>query len=299
MRFQQVLKCGKGCSDLAVQKRKLMIQDSIYDRVAEAARWLQGRLGTVPRTAIILGSGLGGFTDRFEDALSIPYAEIPNWPPAGVAGHAGRLVAGSIAGREVIAVSGRVHLYEGLPPSEVVFPVRALGLAGVNVMILTNAAGGLNTGFAPGSLMVIDDHVNMMGANPLAGANDERLGPRFPDMSEVYSRRLRKIADEAAEAIRIRLEHGVYLAVHGPSYETPAETRVFRLLGADAVGMSTVPEAIAARQMGIELLGISCITNVAADGPRAALDHAEVLGIAARVRPLFTALLEAIVRRLR
>lgn len=228
----------------------------------------------------------------------MPYAEIPNWPPAGVAGHEGRLVSGSIAGREVIAVSGRVHLYEGLPPSEVVFPVRALGLAGASVMILTNAAGGINTDFVSGSLMVIDDHVNMMGANPLAGANDERLGPRFPDMSEVYSRRLRKTADEAAEAIGMRLEHGVYLAVHGPSYETPAEIRAFRLLGADAVGMSTVPEAIAARHLGIELLGISCITNVAAGGSEAPLDHAEVVETAARVRTSFTALLEAIVRRL-
>jgi purine-nucleoside phosphorylase len=203
-----------------------------------------------------------------------------------------------VAGKRVAALSGRVHLYEGHDPATVVFAVRVMGRLGVTRVILTNAAGGINTGFGQGALMVIDDHINMLGTNPLIGPNDDRFGERFPDMSEVYSSRLRAVADEAARARGVPVSHGVYLAVQGPSYETPAEIRAFRTLGADAVGMSTIPEAIAARHMGLEVLGISCITNMAAGVLPKPLVHDEVMETARRVRGSFIALLEGIIERL-
>ncbi|MFB3852884.1 MAG: purine-nucleoside phosphorylase [Vicinamibacterales bacterium] len=269
-----------------------------FESVSEAAGYLGSKLGRVPPLAIVLGSGLGEFANRLEHAVEIPYGDIPNWPGSSVAGHQGVLASGSISGRHVVALSGRAHFYEGHLLSAVVFPVRVLWLCGVRTLILTNAAGGINTGFARGALMIIDDHMNLMGTNPLIGPNDERFGPRFPDMSEVYSRRLRIVADEAAAEQAIPVVHGVYAAVHGPSYETPAEIRALRGLGADAVGMSTVPEAIAARHAGMEVLGISCITNMAAGVLPGPLDHADVIEAARRVRGSFIALLEAIVRRL-
>jgi purine-nucleoside phosphorylase len=271
---------------------------STYERVEQAAASIRVRCKTAPQIAIVLGSGLGDFADSVLDAVVTPYEEIPHWPASTVIGHAGRLAIGSVAGKCVAALAGRVHFYEGHDLSTVVFATRVMGRLGVKQMILTNAAGGINTGFAQGALMVIDDHINLLGSNPLVGPNDDRFGVRFPDMSEVYSRRLRAIADEAARARGVAISHGVYVAVHGPSYETPAEIRAFRTLGADAVGMSTVPEAIAARHMGMEVLGISCITNMAAGVLPQPLDHNEVMETARRVKGSFIALLEGIIERL-
>jgi len=269
----------------------------MYAHVVEAAEVIRGRCGALPETAIVLGSGLGDFADTLLDAVATSYGELPHWPASNVIGHAGRLVIGNVGGKRIAALSGRAHFYEGHDLSTVVFATRVMGRLGVKRIILTNAAGGINTGFAQGALMIIDDHINMLGSNPLVGANDERFGPRFPDMSEVYSARLRRLADEAAKARGIPVSHGVYVAVHGPSYETPAEIRFFRTIGADAVGMSTAPEAIAARHMGLEVLGISCITNMAAGVLPQPLVHDEVMETARRVRGSFISLLEGIIER--
>jgi purine-nucleoside phosphorylase len=269
-----------------------------YDTVKRAADAIRVRLAEVPRVAIVLGSGLGEFANQLQDAMTVPYGDLPDWPASRVVGHEGRLVVGGVKGRLIAALSGRCHAYEGYDLRTVAFAVRAMGLLGVKTLILTNAAGGVNTGFSRGTLMVIDDHINLIGGNPLVGANDERFGPRFPDMTHVYSPRLRTIADEAGRARAVTLSHGVYACLLGPSYETPAEIRYLRAIGADAVGMSTVPEAIAARHMGMEVLGISCITNMAAGVLPQPLDHAEVLETARRVRGQFITLLEGIVERL-
>jgi purine-nucleoside phosphorylase len=269
-----------------------------FDKVQQTAAWLRQRHGAPPDVAIVLGSGLGEFTTALREAVVCAYTDIPNWPSSAVVGHAGQVVVGTMAGKRVAALSGRVHYYEGHDLRTVTFAIRAMAAYGVRTVILTNAAGGINTDLTPGTLMLIDDHINMLGSNPLVGANEERFGPRFPDMSEVYSPRLRKIAAEAAAAARVPLARGVYIAVHGPSYETPAEIRAFRTLGADAVGMSTVPEAIVARHMGLEVLGISCISNAAAGVLPQPLVHDEVMEVARRVRGAFSALLEAIVGRL-
>jgi len=269
-----------------------------YALVQAAADSLRGRVGDLPVVGIVLGSGLGDFTTTLRDAVSIPYGEIPHWPASAVVGHAGKLVVGAIGGRRVAALSGRAHFYEGHTMQVATFATRVLGLLGVRTLILTNAAGGINLSFKQGTLMAIDDQINLMGTNPLVGTNDERFGPRFPDMTEAYSKRLRLIADEAATARGVSLAHGVYVAVHGPSYETPAEIRYLRKIGADAVGMSTVPETIVGRHMGIELLGISCITNPAAGVLPLPLVHDEVMEVARRVRGEFSALLETIVERL-
>jgi purine-nucleoside phosphorylase len=269
-----------------------------FEKVEEAAAAVRGRCGTLPQTAIVLGSGLGDFADTLLDAIATPYGELPHWPASKIVGHAGRLVVGDVSGRRIAALSGRVHFYEGHDLATVVFATRVMGRLGVKQLILTNAAGGINTTFAQGALMVIDDHINLLGTNPLVGPNDDRFGPRFPDMSDVYSARLRKIADEAARARGVPISHGIYVALHGPSYETPAEIRYLRTIGADAVGMSTVPEAIAARHMGLEVLGISCITNMAAGVLPKPLVHDEVMETARRVRGSFIALLEGIIERL-
>ena len=268
------------------------------DRIEQTAAHIRDRCGAIPDTAVVLGSGLGDLADRLAGAYVTPYEDLPNWPPSTVVGHSGRLVIGNIAGRRIAALAGRAHFYEGHDLATVVFAVRVMGRLGVKQVILTNAAGGINTGFAQGALMIIDDHINLLGSNPLIGRNEERLGVRFPDMSEVYSSRMRRIADEAAAAAGIPLTHGVYVATHGPSYETPAEIRYFRKIGADAVGMSTVPEAIAARHMGLEVLGISCITNMAAGVLPGPLNHEEVMETARRVRGSFIALLEGILARI-
>ncbi|MBI3050645.1 MAG: purine-nucleoside phosphorylase [Acidobacteria bacterium] len=271
---------------------------ALFERVEAAVEAIRRRHRTPPDVAVVLGSGLGEAADALAEATTIPYADLPHWPVARVVGHPGRLVIGRFAGRSVAALAGRVHLYEGHGPADVVFAIRVMGRLGVRVLVLTNAAGGVNTALRAGTLMIIDDHINLLGVNPLAGENDERFGPRFPDMTEVYSRRLRAVADEAAAARGVPVAHGVYAAWPGPSYETPAEIRYLRTAGADAVGMSTVPEAIAARHMGIEVLGISCITNMAAGVLPQPLRHEEVLDTARRVRGAFTALLEGIVERL-
>jgi purine-nucleoside phosphorylase len=271
---------------------------SLWERVEETASDIRSRCAALPETAIVLGSGLGDFSETLLDALATPYASLPHWPVSKVVGHAGRLVVGTVAGKRIAALSGRVHFYEGYDLATVVFATRVMGRLGVKQLILTNAAGGINAAFAQGGLMIIDDHINLIGSNPLIGPNDDRFGPRFPDMSEVYSARLRKMADEAARAKGVGVSHGIYLATHGPSYETPAEIRVFRGMGADAVGMSTVPEAIAARHMGMEVLGISCISNMASGMSPQPIVHEEVLATMQRVRSSFISLLEGIIERL-
>ncbi|HZP48217.1 MAG TPA: purine-nucleoside phosphorylase [Vicinamibacterales bacterium] len=269
-----------------------------YEQVAEAADAIRARAGGVPDVAIVLGSGLGDFANALDGAVTMPYTELPHWPASRVIGHEGKLVVGTTRGRRIVALAGRCHLYEGHDVRTVTFAIRVLGVLGIKTIIITNAAGGINTGFSQGALMVIDDHVNLMGANPLVGANEDRFGPRFPDMTDVYSPRLRAIADAAGKANGLLLPHGIYIGLLGPSYETPAEIRYLRTIGGDAVGMSTVPEAIVARHMGIEVLGISCITNMAAGVLARPLDHAEVMETARRVRGQFIGLLEAIVERL-
>jgi purine-nucleoside phosphorylase len=271
---------------------------SAFEPASEAADWLKARGCGGADVAVVLGSGLGDFADRLESAVSVPYGDIPHWPASRVIGHAGKLVSGTVAGKKVMVLSGRVHHYEGHDMQTVTFAMRAIGRLGVPRVILTNAAGGISPNCSRGALMVIDDHINFMGNNPLVGANDERFGLRFPDMTNVYSPRLRGLADEAAAAQGLPVQHGIYIAVLGPSYETPAEIRAFRTLGADAVGMSTAPEAIVARHMGIEVLGISCITNAAAGVFPEPLHHSEVMETAQQVKGQFIALLEGIIGRL-
>jgi len=269
-----------------------------FDQLSETAAFVRSRVAATPEIAIVLGSGLGAFADRLEDTVVLEYTAIPHWPASKVIGHAGRLVIGRVGGRQIAVLSGRAHFYEGHPLTTVTFATRVLGSLGVRTLILTNAAGGINTTFSPGTLMVIDDHINLMGSNPLVGSNEDRFGVRFPDMTEVYSLRLRTIADQASSAAGVPVRHGVYVALYGPSYETPAEIRFLRTIGADAVGMSTAPEAIVARHMGVEVLGISCITNPAAGVLPAPLDHDEVMEVARRVGAQFIRLLEEIVARL-
>lgn len=273
-------------------------QSSYFDRVEEAAAFLRTQFSDPPQIAIVLGSGLGAFAEGLGTQTTVPYDRIPHWPASRVVGHAGTLVAGTAAGKRVLALSGRVHVYEGHDLATVTFATRVLGRLGVKTLVLTNAAGGINLRFGQGALMVIDDHINFLGTNPLIGPNDDRFGLRFPDMSDTYSKRLRGVADEAARASGVSVEHGVYIAVTGPSYETPAEIRAFRTLGADAVGMSTIPEAIVARHMGIEVLGISCISNMAAGILPQPVTAEEVIETTSRVRDQFIALLEAIIGRL-
>jgi purine-nucleoside phosphorylase len=268
---------------------------SYYDQVQSAAELIRSKSKTIPDTAVVLGSGLGSFASSVDRATSITYSEIPYWPAPSVIGHEGRLVMGEVGGRAVAALSGRAHFYEGHDLRTVTFATRVLGALGVRTLILTNAAGGINAGFVPGDLMVIDDHINLLGSSPLVGPNDDRFGVRFPDLTNVYSPRLRRVADETAVVQGLTLRHGVYVACHGPSYETPAEVRYLRMIGADAVGMSTVPEAIVARHMGMEVLGLSCITNFAAGVLPQPLNHDEVLETAKRVRETFIALLKGII----
>jgi purine-nucleoside phosphorylase len=274
------------------------LTDETFDRVERAAAAVRTRCGMTPEIAVVLGSGLGAFAEAVRDAVTIGYDEIPHWPAAHVIGHAGRLVAGTVSGKRVAVLSGRAHLYEGYDLGTVAFPTRVMGRLGVKRLILTNASGGVNTSFAAGSLMIIDDHINLLGASPLTGPNDDRLGPRFPDMSEVYSSDLRRLTDDVARERRIPLVHGVYACLPGPSYETPAEIRFLRTIGADAVGMSTVPEAIAARHMGMDVLGISCVANMAAGVLPQPLNHEDILETARRVQGTFVGLLEGVIERL-
>jgi purine-nucleoside phosphorylase len=271
---------------------------SYYDQVVAAADWIRRASPEIPKIAVVLGSGLSEFASSAANAVSLPYEQIPNWPVSTVAGHESRLVIGEVHSRRVAALAGRAHFYEGHDLRTVTFSTRVLGVLGVKTVILTNAAGGVNTGLTAGALMVIDDHINLIGSNPLIGPNDDRFGPRFPDMSGVYSSRLRRLADESAAALGFSMPHGIYAACHGPSYETPAEIRYLRTIGADVVGMSTVPEAIVARHMGMDVLGISCITNMAAGVLPQPLNHEEVLETARRLRDRFVSVLKGIVTRI-
>ncbi|MGH9600361.1 MAG: purine-nucleoside phosphorylase, partial [Terracidiphilus sp.] len=254
-----------------------------FDQVTEAAGFLRGRFGSLaPRAGIVLGSGLGAAADAVTEARIVPYAEIPHFPQSTVEGHSGRIVAGLLGGAPVVVMQGRVHSYEGYAPLQVTFPMRVLGALGLRAVVLTNAAGGIAEGYHVGQLVALADHINMMGWNPLTGPNEPRFGfrpragLRFFDMTEAYSRALRAMAREAAAEEGFALEEGVYLATPGPSFETPAEIRAFRTLGATLVGMSTVPETIVARHMGMEVLGISCVTNLAAGLSSGPLSHEEV-----------------------
>jgi purine-nucleoside phosphorylase len=270
---------------------------SLYERAEHAARVIRARTKLEPRIALVLGSGLGGFADEFQEPIGIPYDEIPGFKRSTAQGHAGRLVIGNVDEVPVLAMQGRVHYYEGYSLEEVTFPVRTFKLLGVKTLILTNASGGINVELSQGALMVISDHVNLMGDNPLRGPNDERFGPRFPDMSAVYAPDLQELAIEEARAIGTELRRGIYGALSGPNYETPAEIHLLRNLGADAVGMSTVPEAIVARHMGMEVLGISCITNMAAGISDEPINHEEVMATGDRVRDTFAELLRRVVNR--
>lgn len=271
---------------------------SLYERAARAAQTIRARISVEPRIALVLGSGLGDFAEEFQDSVAIPYGEIPGFPISTVEGHAGRLVIGEVENVPVLAMQGRVHFYEGYSVEDITFPVRTFKLLGIKTMVLTNAAGGIDAQLSQGALMLISDHLNLMGVNPLRGPNDERFGPRFPDMSAVYSRELQEMACEEARAMGVELRRGVYAGLTGPSYETPAEIHMLRGFGADAVGMSTVPEAIVARHVGIDVLGISCITNMAAGLGNEPINHEEVVETGKQVRETFTQLLRRLVVRL-
>ena len=273
---------------------------SYFDEVTEAAQFLRAKLGTLrPHLGIVLGSGLGAAANAVTNPVIIPYEEIPNFPKSTVEGHSGRLVAGMLGGAQVVVMQGRVHFYEGYSLKDTTFPMRVMGALGVRAAILTNAAGGIADGYKIGQLVLIADHINMMGWNPLVGPNEPRFafdrpncGLRFCDMSEAYSKRLRQLAIQASELEGQRLEEGIYLAVSGPSFETPAEIRAYGTLGATLVGMSTVPETIVARHMGIEVLGISCVTNLAAGLSPTPLSHTEVFEAGRQVERKLADLLE-------
>jgi len=269
----------------------------LFSRAEAAAAFVLAQTDLRPQIGLVLGSGLGSFADDLNEAVRIPYAEIPTFPCSTAIGHAGRLVVGKSGDVPVAVMQGRVHLYEGYSAAEVAFPTRVLARTGVRALILTNAAGGINLEYGQGALVILRDHISLQGQNPLTGANDERFGPRFPDMSYTYSKRYREIALEEAKKLSIPPREGVYAALAGPSYETPAEIRYLRAIGADLVGMSTVPEAIAARHMGMNVLAISCVTNMAAGIVDKALVHDEVLEAGRRVMGEFIALLRAVLPR--
>ena len=264
----------------------------LYEQVQETAAFIRARASHVaPGVGIVLGSGLGSFAERLEQAVVLPYGDLPHFPHSSVPGHAGRLVMGFIGKTPVVAMQGRVHQYEGYTPEQVAFPARVLCALGIKSLVVTNAAGTVNEAFRPGDLMVITDHLNLSGWNPLTGPNDDRLGARFPDMTCAYSRSLRERLAASSSRTGVALREGVYAILSGPSYETPAEIRMLRTLGADAVGMSTVPEVLAARHMGVEVAGVSCITNMAAGISDRPLSHVDVADVAARVTERFSQLL--------
>lgn len=265
---------------------------------AEAAAFLRERTSFAPTVGVVLGSGLGGFADAVEEAVEVPYDEIPGWPRSTAMGHAGTLVLGRFAGQDVAAMKGRAHLYEGHPPAKVVFGVRVLGLLGIESLVLTNACGAVDPAFAPGQLVAIADHLNLQGTSPLVGPNDDALGPRFPDMSDAYDPELRRVAREAAARLGFELSESVYAAWLGPAFETPAEIRMMRTLGAGLVGMSTVPEVLAARHQGIRCLALSCVTNMAAGVLPEPIDHEQVLAIGAQASGRLIALLREVVSAL-
>ena len=263
-----------------------------------AAQLIRARTPLRPEIGLILGSGLGAFADSLTDATRVPYADIPTFPRSTAIGHAGQMVLGNAGNIPVAAMQGRAHLYEGYSAQEVTFPIRVFGRMGIRAVILTNAAGGINLGYSQGALVLIRDHINLQGSNPLVGPNDDRFGVRFPDMSQAYARDYRQIAREEAGKLRIPLHEGVYAGLLGPSYETPAEIEYLRRIGADLVGMSTVAEVIAARHLDIKVLAISCVTNMAAGILDQSLSHAEVMETGERVKTIFEALLRAVLPRM-
>jgi purine-nucleoside phosphorylase len=268
---------------------------SLFERIREAATYIGTRTKLRPSVGIVLGSGLGGFAESLEGASSFPFAEIPHFPHSSVQGHKGSLIAGKFHDCPLLVMAGRVHAYEGYSAEEVVFPARVLATLGVKNLLLTNAAGAVNTAFKPGELMILTDHINLTGQNPLIGPELPEIGPRFVDMSETYHPKLIGACEQAARRIGLTMRKGVYVGLLGPSFETPAEIRMFRTLGADAVGMSTVLEAIAAAQMGVKVLGISCITNMAAGILQKKIDHREVMEIGGRVQSVLVELLNELV----
>ncbi|QJD82344.1 purine-nucleoside phosphorylase [Cohnella herbarum] len=258
--------------------------------IEEAAAFIRSTTDVRPEIGLILGSGLGVLGDELEDAVSIPYEDIPHFPVSTVEGHAGELLIGKLQGRNVVLMRGRFHMYEGYEPERTALPVRVMKALGVKTLLVTNAAGGVNLDYKPGNLMLISDHINLTGRNPLVGPNDNALGVRFPDMSDAYSSRLRKVAKETAAELGFAVQEGVYVGLLGPNYETPAEIRMLRTLGVDAVGMSTVSEVIVARHSGIEVLGISCISNMAAGILDQPLSHEEVMETTEQVKEQFLSL---------
>jgi purine-nucleoside phosphorylase len=265
-----------------------------FTRAEYASTFLLEQTLLRPQIGVVLGSGLGAFADEMSDAVRVPYSQIPSFPQSTAMGHAGQMVIGKSGDVVVAAMQGRVHLYEGYSAEQVAFPVRVLGRMGIRALIVTNAAGGINTKYTQGALVVISDHINLQGQNPLVGANDERLGPRFPDMTQAYWKPYREMALKAARRLGKTVHEGVYAGLLGPSYETPAEIRYLRAIGADLVGMSTIPEVITARHMGMKVLGISCVTNMAAGILDQPLNHQEVLDTAERVKGDFVGLLRAV-----
>ena len=272
--------------------------EHLYEKALESAEYIKTHMKKRPKIAVVLGSGLGNLTADFTDTEELPYKDIPNFPVSTVAGHKGALLAGKLGETEVYAMEGRFHFYEGYSMKEVCYPFYVFKLLGVEKVVLTNACGGINREFAPGTLMLITDFINMMGTNPLIGPNDERFGPRFPDMTEAYPHRLREKAHQAAGALGFACKEGVYAIFPGPCYETAAEIRAYEHLGADAIGMSTVPEVIAANYLGMAVLGIACITNMATGIAREKHSHQEVLRIANESSQKLCALVERVVREL-
>lgn len=268
---------------------------NLNQRINDAAQYIKARITEAPSIGLILGSGLGDFADGLENRVVIPFAEIPDFPQPTVEGHAGAFVIGSCQGKTVVALQGRIHYYEGHPQQVITIPVRVMALLGVKQIVLTNACGGVNLNFAPGDLMLISDHINYSGSNPLIGQNLDQFGPRFPDLSNVYTKELRTKIMKVAEENGIALRQGVYVMYSGPNYETPAKIRMFRMMGADAVGMSTVPEAIVAAHCGMDVVGISCITNMAAGVLPQKLNHQEVVETAALVHDKFQKLLTLVI----
>src|SRR6266478_7397332 len=264
----------------------------------KAAKFILSKTELRPKIALVLGSGLGAFADEFETATKIPYAQIPHFPRSTAIGHAGQLVLGKVDGIAVAGMQGRVHLYEGYSAKQVAFPTRVFARMGIKAVIVTNAAGGINLNYSEGALVVLRDHINLQGANPLIGSNDDRFGPRFPDMTRAYDPEFRRFVAEAGKKLSLSLYEGVYLALAGPNYETPAEIHALRTLGADLVGMSTVPEVLAARHSGIRVLGISCVTNMAAGITGKTLTAEEVFETGAKVKHQFIALVRAIIPRI-
>ena len=270
----------------------------MYDKIKKATEYISELIEDKPEIGLILGSGLGVIAENIENPVKIKYSDIPEFPVSTVQGHAGELVIGKLEGKNVIAMQGRFHYYEGYPQNVIAIPVRVMKELGIDKIIVTNASGGVNKDFKAGDLMLIKDHINFSGSNPLIGANDERIGTRFPDMSDAYNKGYRELAKDTAEKLGIDLKEGVYMFFSGPNYETPAEVRMAGLLGADAVGMSTVPEVIAARHCGIKVIGISCISNMAAGISKTGLNHKEVIEVTEKIKINFIELVSSIIKRL-